>query len=292
MKRTLLATATNPIEHRERSGRWPGFSLRVVTPWLIVAAEVRMSGFERPGRTIGNRSIADPARATQATHAPGKQTLTEQLEIRSAESPHGGNTEHTQLENPAGRGTATTMAVQTTIPGKGQGSPETREGATQAPTDAASGELTAHSAVAPGGAPAVGAGANDCVPSTASAVVTWNVMDAGANWRADVASLTLSGRIRINPWPSSPTSMTVPNTPNPVVGGNINNTAGSANHWQAAIDDMADYDTAGGGAGPNWHSTAASTAHEWAHWNGDYVGDAVTSALVATGPQSMPGSMR
>ena len=35
---------------------------------------------------------------------------------------------------------------------------------------------------------------------------------------------------------------------------------------------------AGGGAGPSWHDTAASTAHEWAHWNGDYVGDAVTSA--------------
>jgi hypothetical protein len=101
------------------------------------------------------------------------------------------------------------------------------------------------------------------------------VVDDGANWRADVTALHLSGTVRITPWPSNPTSMTVPNTANAVDGGNINNTTGSPNHWQAAIDDMADYDTAGGGAGPNWHSTAASSAHEWAHWNEDFLGDAI-----------------
>jgi hypothetical protein len=138
-----------------------------------------------------------------------------------------------------------------------------------------------HASVAPGGAPAVNnnAGSNDCLPSTASAALAWNVVSAdAANWRADVASLTLAGQVNISPWPSNPTSMVVPNTPNPVDGGNINNTAESTNHWQAAIDDMADYNSPGGGAGPNWHSTAASSAHEWAHWNTDYVSDSVSSA--------------
>jgi hypothetical protein len=199
-------------------------------------------------------------------------------ELGANESPHGGASEGSQLEDPSAAGAGTTLEVQTTLAGKGTGTPETREGSAAPAVEEGGKEIPANAIVAPGGAPAVSAGANDCLPSTGSAVVTWNVVDDGANWRADVASLALAGRIRINPWPSSPTSITVPNTPNPVVGGNINNTAGSSNHWQSAIDDMADYDTAGGGAGPNWHSTAASSAHEWAHWNQDYVGDAVTSA--------------
>jgi hypothetical protein len=78
--------------------------------------------------------------------------------------------------------------------------------------------------------------------------------------------------------------MTVPNTANPD-GGNLNNTAGSPNHWRAAIDDMSNYDTAGGGAGPHWHATAASRAHEWAHWNQDYIADSVTSAAGGNWPQ-------
>lgn len=236
-----------------------------------------MSGFDRVGRSVGQQG----ARGSETSGTPGKQTLTEGLEVPARESRHGAPTEGAQLEAMTGAVSAVTLQVQTTLPGKGQGTGETREGGAAhaaAPHAAGGHEMPANSIVAPGGAPAVGAGANDCVPSTASAVVAWTVADAGANWRADVTSLTLAGQIRINPWPSNPTSMTVPNTPNPVVGGNINNTAGSDNHWQTAINDMADYDTAGGGAGPHWHSTAASTAHEWAHWNKDYVGDAVTTA--------------
>ena len=39
---------------------------------------------------------------------------------------------------------------------------------------------------------------------------------------------------------------------------------------------MADYDNStGGGAGQYWHSTAASSSHEWTHWNTDYLGDAI-----------------
>jgi hypothetical protein len=201
-------------------------------------------------------------------------------ESAAAESLHGNPTEGAQLEDAASATAGLTTQVQTTLTGKGGGAPVTSElGPTHAQAGEGAGqEMAANSIVAPGGTPAVGAGANDCVPSTASAVVAWSAVDAGASWRADVTSLTLAGRVRINPWPSSPSAMTVPNTPNPVVGGNIDNTAGSSNHWQAAIDDLSNYDTAGGGAGPNWHSTAASTAHEWAHWHQDYVGDAVTSA--------------
>lgn len=141
--------------------------------------------------------------------------------------------------------------------------------------------------VAPGGTPTTGNSSNDCLPSTASAALVWNVVDDPPNnWAVSVTSLTLAGQVNVQNWPSDPTNMVVPNTPNPVVGGNINNTAGSSNYWQAAIDDMADYHTVGGGAGPNWHSTGASSAHEWAHWNTDYVVDSVGSAAGGNWPRA------
>lgn len=134
--------------------------------------------------------------------------------------------------------------------------------------------------VAPGGSPATGNGSNDCLPSTAGAVIAWNVVSADVdNWRVDVQSLTLKGQVNVRPWPSNPTSATTPNTANPVDGGNITRA-----NFQGAIDDMADYNLAGGGAGPNWHSTAASSAHEWAHWNTDYVSDSVNSAAGGNWP--------
>lgn len=147
-------------------------------------------------------------------------------------------------------------------------------------------DRAAHATVSPGGAPTTGTADNTCTPSTASAALSWNVVSIDdANWGVDVASLTLAGRVNVRPWASNPTTMTVPNTANPVDGGNINNTAGSSNHWQAAIDDMSDYDSAGGCAGPNWHSTTASNDHEWAHWNQDYVTDSVTSSAGGNWPQ-------
>ena len=150
-------------------------------------------------------------------------------------------------------------------------------------------DRSARSIVAPGGAPTVNnaAAANDCTPSAAGTVLGWNVVSADAgHWRPDVTSLALAGRVNVHPWPSLPTTKSVPNTPNPVAGGNIDDTAGS-NHWQTAIDDMADYHTAAsGGAGPNWHSTAASSAHEWAHWNADWVIDSVSSAAGGNWPQA------
>ncbi len=150
---------------------------------------------------------------------------------------------------------------------KGSNTPETSTGQYTPDPDA----MVAEQRVAPSGSPTVHAGGgNTCTPGVE--VLSWTVIEDGANWRANVTALQVSGDIHITEWPNNPTSMTTPNTPNPVDGGNINNTRGSANHWQTAIDDMADYDTAGGGAGPNWHSTAASRAHEWEHWNADYLG--------------------
>jgi hypothetical protein len=113
----------------------------------------------------------------------------------------------------------------------------------------------------------------------ADEVVNWDVISVDAdNWGVCVSSLVLSGVINIKPWPSKPSDMVTPNTANPVDGGNIQNVPGSKNHWQYAIDDMADYDTAAsGGAGVDWHSTAASEAHEWEHWNADYKADSVLS---------------
>lgn len=124
---------------------------------------------------------------------------------------------------------------------------------------------------APSGAPATGNGSNDCTP--AASTVSFNVVEADANnWRVDVQSMTLAGTVNVKPWPSNPTNPATPNTANPVDGGNI-----TAGNFQSAIDDMADYNLPGGGAGPNWHSTGASSAHEWAHWNTDWIADSVST---------------
>jgi hypothetical protein len=134
-----------------------------------------MSGFERAGRTAADRAGTG---TTNAAGTPGKRTLTESLnarEVTAAESlAGGGSTEGGPLEKAGGAGAAVNIPVQTTIPGNSRGAAaETREGASaHAPAmGPPAAELTANSVVAPGGAPTVGAGANDCIPSTASAVV-------------------------------------------------------------------------------------------------------------------------
>jgi hypothetical protein len=66
--------------------------------------------------------------------------------------------------------------------------------------------------------------------------------------------------------------MTVPNTANPVDGGNINNVEGSHNRWSYAMNDLCHYDTiVGGGAGPDWHRTEATRAHEQYHFYTDWI---------------------
>lgn len=139
---------------------------------------------------------------------------------------------------------------------------------------------TAHDIIVPGGDPDVvePAGDNSCTPSFGGTTLEWEVIADGEEWRPNVKSLTLAGTINIKPWANKPNEMVVPNTPNPVDGGNINDTEGSLNNWEYVIRDLEDYDTAGGGAGVYWHSAEASRAHEWAHWNIDWVQDAVNGS--------------
>lgn len=248
--------------------------------WLDVA--IRPDLHAEPAQ----RDDSGPSRAPAAP-APASVSSGGSGPVRgrvASEAIHGQGNDGPQQEAPVPPGHATAAAltvkeeqVTTVIPAGG--TPATRTGGPGA--SSSDSETTAFGIVAPGGAPAVvaGGGVNTCTPSTARAALAWDVVEDGDNWKVDVTSLTLAGTIKITDWPSQPNAMTVPNTPSPVDGGNIHDTAGSPNHWQAVIDDMADYDTAGaGGAGPNWHSTAASRAHEWAHWNEDYIDDAVTSA--------------
>lgn len=207
---------------------------------------------------------------------PGKRTLVEGQYGGSAEAyrgyapeAHAGQPEPKQQRT---EGALHTQATQiTAVFVKGSTSPQTSQGGYAPKPDAAA----AQQRVGLTGSPTVHAGGgNSC--TLGLEVLDWRVVEDGTNWRADVTALRVSGDIHVTDWPSHPTTMTTPNTSNPVNGGNVNNTRGSANHWQAAIDDMADYDTSGvGGAGPNWHSTAASRAHEWAHWNEDYLGSCI-----------------
>jgi hypothetical protein len=241
---------------------------------------------ERGGRSTprrsANQALAEPFRLASRPASPGallglqraigNQAVARALEgVRAQEAVAGqADPDQARPEDEMAR----TRAVQVTaIFPSGSTRPTVRTGGYRPKPGAIIGEQI----VAPSGSPTVHAGGgNSCTPGLE--VLDWNVAEDGDNWRANTVALVLSGDIHITAWPSNPTSQTVPNTPNPVDGGNINNTAGSPNHWQAAIDDMADYDTtASGGAGANWHSTAASTAHEWAHWNEDYLADAIVA---------------
>jgi hypothetical protein len=128
--------------------------------------------------------------------------------------------------------------------------------------------------VKPTGAPAYdgAAAASDCLPADILPDdVEWDVVDKGKKWGVKVTKFTTRGDIKVNPTPNLPTTMTTPNTPNPVDGGNINDTAGSDNNWKFAISEMKAYHTVDGGKSAHWHSTAASDAHEWAHWNTDWM---------------------
>lgn len=246
-------------------------------------ATLRVQFLTQLQQTYGNRFVQRmlQAKASAAeAQAGGPNTEPQQLEEERPATP-GSITEprHLEEESPPTPGTAETTSAEVegvrTVLRPDQSPQTTRH---VAPPPSATAQL-AHMTVAPIGIPTLGTGANDCLPSTAGARLTWTVVSHSLiTWRPSVLLLTLAGRIRVNPWPSQPTRMVVPNTVNPVDGGNINNTAGSSNRWSAAIADMQNYDTVGGGAGPHWHATTASSAHEWAHWNQDYIADAVNSA--------------
>ena len=107
-------------------------------------------------------------------------------------------------------------------------------------------------------------------------LTTWHLVSVGNNWMPRIDVMTCSGSGNIQAWASAPTTMTTPNTANPVVGGNINNTVGSWNRWSYASGDLANYSS--GGAGPHWHRTAASSAHEHYHANVDWMNSCVATA--------------
>jgi hypothetical protein len=116
------------------------------------------------------------------------------------------------------------------------------------------------------------AGANDCLPGDATgASISWTVVAGATTWGVSVASFTTSGTINVAPWPSKPSEMVTPNTANPVDNGNIENKAGSHNDWKFAIKEMQEYNQPGGGRSSFWHSYEASKAHEWEHWNTDWI---------------------
>jgi len=100
--------------------------------------------------------------------------------------------------------------------------------------------------------------------------VTWTVVESPTTWGVNVTGFTTTSVINVAPWPSKPTEMVTPNTANAVDGGNITDAAGN-NNWKFAVKEMEEYNQAGGGRSSYWHSYEASKAHEWAHWNTDWM---------------------
>lgn len=84
-----------------------------------------------------------------------------------------------------------------------------------------------------------------------------------SKWKATVTMLTLPATINIKQW-------TPEQTPAPTVGkgGNV-----TSNNWQAIVQELQEYDTPGpfGKAGPNWHTTEATKAHEMYHWEQEWI---------------------
>ena len=221
--------------------------------------------------------------ATGEPGATGESTVPEESAAESAAAPM--ERVASEVLSASGQSAAESVLASSTVHTAiyGTSAPTTVMGGSK--PSMGGGERTAYSVVTPGGSPTLGSHENTCLPSTSSAVLAWDMVEEGDSWRPDCKSLTLVGQVNVKPWPNKPSSEEVPNTPNPVDGGNINNTKGSDNHWKAAIDDMSDYNKAGGGAGPHWHDTEASKAHEWAHWNIDYIKDSVMSGAGGNWPE-------
>lgn len=100
--------------------------------------------------------------------------------------------------------------------------------------------------------------------------MAWDVVASPTTWGVNITSFTTKGVINVAPWPSKPTDMVTPNTANPVDGGNITDAVGN-NNWKFAVSEMENYHKPGGGRSHHWHAYAASHAHEWAHWNTDWM---------------------
>ena len=126
------------------------------------------------------------------------------------------------------------------------------------------------------------AAGSTCTPDDITpADVDWQAAEDGKKWRAEATALRTAGQINVNPTPNLPNTLTTPNTANAVEGGNIDNTKGGKNHWKFAIKEMKDYHTPKGGRSAHWHSTVASTAHEQAHWDTDWLKNVLGTAWPA-----------
>ena len=233
-------------------------------------------------RQVGGGGSSTSAQGSMAT--PGKRTLTQELAASEAAK---GAVEPRVEDTIAGGAAASASAAPKDATGEparasrdGEGGSHAKGDARVTPTvnlqvgaDAGAGAANAKAEnTKPGEAPTFdgAAGENTCQPKSSAAKLDWEVKATDTAWEVNVTGFTVTGAIKVAPWPSKPTEVVTPNTANPVDGGNITDAAGN-NNWKFAIKEMEEYNQAGGGRSSYWHSYDASKAHEWAHWNTDYM---------------------
>jgi len=219
----------------------------------------------KPGKPGAKRTPAVPGGAAGASNSatPGPGTAA----AGSASADPAGATSDAKSERQA-KAEAGVAAVF------GRSGPATAQEPTASASHGSSGREAKEQAVKPTASPTFNgsAGSNDCLPGDATgASIAWTVVAGATTWGVNVTSFTTTGTINVAPWPSKPTEMVTPNTANAVDGGNIENKAGSKNDWKFAIKEMKEYNQAGGGRSSFWHSYEASKAHEWEHWNTDWL---------------------
>jgi hypothetical protein len=209
---------------------------------------------------------------------PGRDTLTERLARAALEATKGGTDPKGRAADGGGGGGGEAAPARA-VPKQESVMPRMSLGGTAGSESAASthgassAHETKHQIVAATGSPTfnAAAGSNDCTPGDVDGTsVTWEVVAGASTWGVSIKSFTTGGVINVAPWPSKPTDMVTPNTANPVDGGNITDAAGD-NNWKFAVKEMTEYHQAGGGRSSYWHSYEASKAHEWAHWNTDWM---------------------
>lgn len=196
---------------------------------------------------------------TEVAGKPGKRTLSEKLRPHDPAAVPVPKQERTA---PGGaRGESSALSSSAGIAALGAGGV-----ATDAGVAAAGAMITPTRSWTTVATPGV-SGGNECSPEGLSSKFT--VVDGGATWGVNLTELITYGTVHVVPWPSLPSTMTTPNTANPVDGGNINNIPGHDNYWKFARDAMKSYSKTG--ASHHWHSSAASLAHEMTHLNTDWM---------------------
>ncbi|HSR96436.1 MAG TPA: hypothetical protein VLM79_05155 [Kofleriaceae bacterium] len=229
------------------------------------------AGATTAGATTAGATPAGPATAGATPAAAGPGPAAQGAQPAAAGSTGGGSPAATK--DAASERQAKAEAGVAAVFGR-SGSSATVEAPTAAVSHGSSGREAKEQAVKPTASPTFNgaAGSNDCLPGDATgASVAWTVVAGATTWGVNVTSFTTTGTINVAPWPSKPNQMVTPNTANAVDGGNIESKAGSHNDWKFAIKEMKEYNQAGGGRSSFWHSYEASKAHEWEHWNKDWL---------------------